>query len=80
MQGHLGTDVLQSTREEMGRAHPVFQRPEHMLDRAPPQGHGLGFAIEPTLHRFEHRLVLPSSDAPIAAGRALPPEWAARAA
>jgi hypothetical protein len=57
----------------------VLQGPEHMLDRAPPQPHRLGFAVEPALHRFQHRLMLPASDSPIAAGRALPLERAARA-
>lgn len=71
MQTHLGVHVLQLLRQEVRRAHPVFECSEHVLHRTSSQRHGNGLAVQALLNTFEHLLVHPSTDAPIRARRAL---------
>lgn len=60
-----------SARLEVRRSHPVLECAEHVLDCPPPYRHGVELAIQSGLHRFKHRVMLPSSDTPVVSGRSL---------
>src|SRR5690606_17849813 len=69
-QAGFGGDVLQSARSEVCRAPPSLDGAEDVLDRAAADRHGFGHRLKSALHGIEHRLVLPSSDTLLLAGRA----------
>jgi hypothetical protein len=46
----------------------VLERAEDMLNGTSADGHGVRFAVEPTLHHFKHILVLPSPNSTISGG------------
>ena len=61
VQAHLGTHPVERSCEEVGGAHPGFQRAERVLDRLTADPHHLGRLIQATLHRLEHCLMLPAA-------------------
>lgn len=61
-QAHLRADSLQLSRQEMCRSHPVFERPEGMLDSPLADPHHLGRTIQTALHFFQYGLMLPTPD------------------
>lgn len=46
VQAHFSGDMDKSARLEVRRSHPVLECAEHMLDCAPPYGHGVELAIQ----------------------------------
>src|ERR1700755_677305 len=71
MEAGLCSDILERFRLEVRRAHPGFQRAERMLDSLSADPHGLWRTIKAPLHRLDDRLMLPSFDPALLAGRAL---------
>src|SRR5271167_1228923 len=55
----------------MCATHPALDSAERVLDSLSSHSHHLGLTIQSQLHRFEHRLVFPTRDAPIVARGAL---------
>lgn len=78
MQAHLGAHMLEGLRQEVRRAHPVFQRAKDMFHRAPAQRHRIGLVVQSLLHSVQDTFVLPAFDAPVTGGRALTFDRAAR--
>lgn len=79
MQAHLGAYILEPLHQEVGRPHPELQRAEDVLDGTASLLHLSGRDIQPMLHGIEYAFVLPASDTPFLAGRALRLEFAALA-
>src|SRR3954454_21305964 len=69
-QAHLGRDVPQPLRPEVGRAHPVLERGKDVLDGPAAHAHGIRPCIKALLHGVEHALALPAADAALASRRA----------
>ena len=63
MQRHLGGDAWQSLHQEVGCAHPCFDRAEGMLDRLTPQAHLFRMLIEAALHGLKKIKRLSFADA-----------------
>jgi hypothetical protein len=70
-EGHLGGDLRQGFRQEVGRAHPGLHRAEWMLDGLTALPHLLGMFVEPALDGLEDMFMLPEWDPALAARRAL---------
>ena len=62
VQCHLGGDLWQRLHQEVGCAHPGLDGAERMLNRLTPLAHLLRMFVEPSLHRLENVLMLPSRD------------------
>ena len=71
MQRHLGGNPWQRLHQEMGCAHPGLDRAKGMLDRLAPLAHLFRMLVEPTLHRLENVLMLPSGYPSFLAGGAV---------
>ncbi len=63
-------DARQRLHQEVCRSHSGLDRSKGMLDRFPPHPHGLRVLVEPALDGLQNRLVFPSRDASLHAGRA----------
>ena len=61
---HLGSDLVERPGQEVGGAHPRFEGSERVFDGLSSHAHGLGHAVEPSLHPVEHVLILPALDDP----------------
>jgi hypothetical protein len=70
MQRHLGGDPWQRLHQEVGCSHPGLDGAERVLDRLTTLAHLLRMFVEPTLHRVENVLMLPSGDPSLLAGGA----------
>src|SRR6185503_5953376 len=70
-EGHLGGDLRQGFRQEVGGAHPRLHRAEWMLDGLAALTHLLRVLIEPALDGLEDMFMLPAWDPALAARRAL---------
>src|ERR1700680_1687340 len=64
VEAHLGSDLVEGPGQEVGGAHPGLEGPERVFDGLSSHAHGLGHAVEPSLHPVEYVLVLPALDAP----------------
>ena len=71
MQGHFGADPFQRLHLEVGIAHPVFYRPERMLDRLAALAHLLRVLGETLLNGIQNMLVLPAGNSALLARRTL---------
>ena len=67
VEGHLGTDVLESLHQEVGCSHSGLYRAEGMFDGLTASSHGLGIVIEAALHGVDQEFMLPARDSPLAA-------------
>src|SRR5215813_9523515 len=70
VEAHLRSDLFERLHPEVRRPHPGFYGPEGMFDRRAPDPHDLWRAVQPRLHGFDHRLVLPAGDPALFSGRA----------
>ena len=54
MEAHLGSDLVEGPGQKVGRAHPGIEGPERVFDGLSSHAHGVGHAVEPSLHPVEH--------------------------
>jgi len=71
IQAHLRTHLGQLSRQEVRRTHPLFERPEGMLNRPLSDSHHLWCVAQPKLHVLQYVLMLPASNSSFRARCAL---------
>ncbi|MNP12387.1 hypothetical protein D3C76_1046170 [compost metagenome] len=71
IQAHLRTHPGQLSRQEVRRTHPLFERPEGMLNRPFSDSHHLWCFAQPKLHLLQYVLMLPASNSSFRARCAL---------
>jgi hypothetical protein len=65
IQAHLRTHPGQFSRQEVRRPHPLFERPERMLNRPISDSHHLRCFTQPKLHFLQNGFMFPASDSPL---------------
>lgn len=63
MQAPLGGHVIHPPGLEVGGSHPGLQGSKDVLDGLSSDAHGLGVAVQHSLHGLDDGLVLPAGDA-----------------
>ncbi len=71
IEAHFCAESNELTRQEMRRAHPLFERPEVMLNSPFSDSHHVWCMVHSTLHFFKHGFVFPATDPPLLTRRAL---------
>ena len=71
IQAHLRTHPGQFSRQEVRRSHPLFERPEGMLNRPFSDSHHLRGFTQPKLHVLQYGFMLPAPNSSFRARCAL---------
>lgn len=71
IQAHLRAHPCQLSGQEVRRTHPLFERPEGMLNRPFSHSHHLRRFAQPKLHFLQYGFMLPASNSSFRARSAL---------
>jgi hypothetical protein len=70
-QAHLGAHPCELSGQEVRRPHPLFERPEGMLNSSFSDSHHLRRVAQPVLHFFQYRFMFPAPNSSFRARCAL---------